>query len=168
MGSIDARIVTVVVNNPEAPMIQKARDFGLNVMVIPHAGMIKAAHEAEIIKQLLYVDFDLVCLAGYMRILSADFIQALDKPIINIHPSLLPSFRGLHAQQQAFDFGVKVTGCTVHLVNEELDAGKILDQRCVRIEKGDTAETLAGRILEVEHELYPDVIGRIASGSIQL
>ena len=131
--------------------------------MIERRGRTREEHDADIIAELRRRDVELVCLAGYMRLLSKDFVQAFENRIVNIHPSLLPDFPGLNVQQQALDAGVKVSGCTVHFVNEDLDAGPIILQRAVEVKDDDTAETLAARILEEEHGAYVDAVRRIVS-----
>lgn len=168
-GRISGSEVAVVISDkPDAPGLQKARERGVETAVIERAGRTRAEHDAEIISELKKRGVELICLAGYMRLLSPDFIGAFPNQIINIHPSLLPSFRGLDAQRQAFDHGVKVTGCTVHFVDEELDNGAIIAQRAVEVRDGDTAETLSARILEQEHELYVEAVAMIAAGKIRI
>jgi phosphoribosylglycinamide formyltransferase 1 len=139
-------------------------------LVIPHIGLTRDEHEEKIIKQIKKnnIEYDLIILAGYMRILSKEFIENLGKPILNIHPSLLPAFPGLNVQKKALDSGVKYTGCTVHLVSEDVDAGRILGQKVVPILDNDTEESLSQRILEQEHILYSEVIGDIIDNKIQI
>jgi phosphoribosylglycinamide formyltransferase-1 len=141
--------------------------LGLKTLVVEKKGRPRAAHDAEIVAALRACGVELVCLAGYMRLLSPEFVAAYRGRILNIHPSLLPAFPGLHAQRQALAHGVKITGCTVHLVDEGLDTGPILAQRAVPILDGDTEDTLAARILEQEHELYvktvADCVSRLPS-----
>jgi len=167
-GDLPVKIVLVIVNNPEAPMIDKARENYIPVAVIPHHQISREEHEEAILRELERIDYDLICLAGYMRILSPNFLRSVKSKIINIHPSLLPSFPGLHAQKQAVDYGVKYSGCTVHVVNEDIDGGKILGQDVVEVKSDDTEETLAARILEKEHQLYPRILFDIAFGNIHL
>ena len=167
-GDLPVKIIRVIINEPDAAMIDKARDNYLTVSVIPHHQLTREEHEKAVLRELESLDLDLICLAGYMRILSPTFIQNIGVPIINIHPSLLPAFPGLNAQKQALDYGVKYSGCTVHLVNEEVDGGKILDQEVVPVLDEDTEATLSARILEKEHELYPKVLFDIAMGNLNL
>jgi phosphoribosylglycinamide formyltransferase 1 len=160
----DSQIAVVISDKPNAAGIEKARAKGVETVVIERKGRTREEHDAEIIAELKHRGVELVCLAGYMRLLSSDFIQAFPDKIINIHPSLLPSFPGLDAQKQAFDHGVKITGCTVHFVNEDLDAGAIILQRAVEVKDGDTVETLSARILEQEHGAYVEAVkGIVAS-----
>lgn len=167
-NKLNAQINAVVINNPDAPMIKKAETNNLTTLVIDNTDLSQGQHEDKILQELSSYEFDLICLAGYMRILSKNFIEVVGAPIINIHPSLLPAFPGLHAQKQALNYGVKVSGCTVHRVTEEVDAGPILGQRCVPVEEDDTVDTLARRILEQEHILYPEIIQKIANGKIPI
>ena len=148
---------------PGAQGLDRARAAGLETVVIPHAGSpTRADYDRRLVEALRQHGVDLVCLAGFMRLLSATFVDAFPNRILNIHPSLLPAFPGLDAQHQAFDHGVTVTGATVHFVNAELDAGPIVLQAAVPVLADDTAETLAARILEVEHRLYPEAIQRVS------
>jgi phosphoribosylglycinamide formyltransferase-1 len=160
----DSEVAVVISDYAAAAGLTKAKEKNIETVVIERAGRKRVEHDAEIISELKKRNVELVCLAGYMRLLSPEFIRAFPNRIVNIHPSLLPSFKGLDAQKQAFDFGVKVTGCTVHLVDEELDHGKIIAQRAVEVRDDDTAETLSARILEQEHELYIESIAKIAAG----
>ena len=145
------------------PASSSARERGLMALAIEANGRKRAEHDAEIISTLQQHHVDLVCLAGYMRLLSPGFVQAFPQRILNIHPSLLPAFPGLHAQQQAFDYGAKVAGCTVHFVDEELDHGVIILQRSVTVTDEDTADSLAAKILVEEHIAYPEAITRVCS-----
>ena len=159
----NSSIAVVISDKPNAAGLEKARVRGVETIVVQRRGRTREEHDAEIIDELRKRDVELVCLAGYMRLLSKDFVQAFADRIVNIHPSLLPSFPGLNVQQQAIDHGVKVSGCTVHFVNEDLDAGPIILQRAVEVKDDDTAETLAARILEEEHGAYVDAVRRIVS-----
>jgi len=159
----NSSIAVVISDKPNAAGLEKARARGVETIVVQRRGRTREEHDAEIIDELRERDVGLVCLAGYMRLLSKDFVQAFADRIVNIHPSLLPSFPGLNVQQQAIDHGVKVSGCTVHFVNEDLDAGPIILQRAVEVKDDDTAETLAARILEEEHGAYVDAVRRIVS-----
>jgi len=162
-GAIPNSDVAIVISDKaDAPGLEKARERGVETVVIERNGRKRQEHDAEIAAKLKEKAVDLVCLAGYMRLLSPQFIKEFPDGIINIHPSLLPAFPGLDAQKQAFDHGVKVTGCTVHFVNEDLDAGKIVLQRAVEVKDDDTAETLAARILDEEHKLYVEAVKRMA------
>ncbi len=160
----DSEVGVVISDKANAAGIEKARERGVETIVIERRGRTREEHDAEMITELRRRDVELVCLAGYMRLLSRDFIHAFENRIINIHPSLLPSFPGLNVQQQAIDHGVKISGCTVHFVNEDLDAGPIILQRAVEVKDDDTAETLAARILEQEHGAYVEAVRRIATG----
>jgi phosphoribosylglycinamide formyltransferase 1 len=161
-GDIPSSEVAVVISDkPDAPGLEKARERGVETLVIERRGRSREEHDAEIIDELQGRDVELICLAGYMRLLSREFVQAFENRILNIHPSLLPSFPGLNVQQQAIDAGVPVSGCTVHFVNEDLDAGPIILQREVEVKDGDTADTLAARILEQEHGAYVEAVRRI-------
>ncbi len=163
-GTIAAEIAVVVANVDGAPGLARARELGLAAVSIPHAGEPgRAAHEAKVLAALGAARVDWVCLAGYMRLLSAGFVAAYPRRILNVHPSLLPAFPGADAQRQAIEHGVKVSGCTVHLVDEGLDSGPIVVQRAVPVLSADTAETLAARILEQEHEAYPEALRRLLS-----
>ena len=160
-GDVPARIVLVASNVEDAPGLAKARELGLPAMSIPHKGVPRREHDEKVVAALREAGADWVCLAGYMRLLSPDFIAAFRQRIVNIHPSLLPAFPGLDAQAQALAHGVKVAGCTVHLVDEGLDSGPIVVQRAVPVLDGDTERTLAARILEAEHQAYPEALRRL-------
>ena len=153
-----AEIAIVISNRPEAPGIEAARQRGLNAQVITSKGKPREQHDAEIVGALKAAGVELVVLAGYMRLLSPWFVQQFPNRIINIHPSLLPAFPGLDAQKQAFDYGVKVSGCTVHFVDEQLDHGAIIVQRTVSVLPTDDDHSLAARILEEEHIAYSEAI----------
>jgi phosphoribosylglycinamide formyltransferase-1 len=157
-------IAVVISNVADAPGLAKAREMGLPTAVFVSKGRKREEHDADVIACLRAHRVDLVCLAGYMRLLSPQFVAAFPNRILNIHPSLLPAFPGLDAQQQAFDYGVKVTGCTVHLVDNELDHGAIVVQRAIPVLDGDDAHSLASRILAEEHIAYTEAIARVASG----
>jgi phosphoribosylglycinamide formyltransferase-1 len=159
----DSEVAVVISDKPDAPGIEKARARGVKTIVIERRGRTREEHDAEIIAELQTREVELVCLAGYMRLLSKGFIDAFENRIVNIHPSLLPSFPGLDAQRQALEAGAKISGCTVHFVNEDLDAGPIILQRTVEVKDDDTAETLAARILEHEHGAYVEAVRRIAA-----
>ena len=159
-----AEIAVVLSNKADAPGLIAARELGLTAHHVPVAGRIAEEHDLEFVAHLHQARIDLVCLAGYMRIISPAFVAAFPNSILNVHPSLLPSFPGLDAQRQALEFGAKVTGCTVHFVDERIDHGVIILQRAVAVEDGDTEETLSGRILAEEHEAYPEAISRVLSG----
>ncbi|HEX7281729.1 MAG TPA: phosphoribosylglycinamide formyltransferase [Vicinamibacterales bacterium] len=161
-GRLDATIAIVISNRADAAGLDHARQAGIETLVISHkAYPSREAYDRVVIQALKDRDVALVCLAGFMRLLSAEFVDAFPDRILNIHPSLLPKYPGLHPQQQALDDGATVSGATVHFVNADLDAGPIVLQRQVPVLPGDNAETLAARILEVEHVLYPDAIARV-------
>ena len=163
-GEIPASEVAVVISDKaEAGGLAKARDRGVETVIIERHGRKRAEHDAEIIAELQKRGVELVCLAGYMRLLSPSFVQAFPNKIVNIHPSLLPSFPGLDAQRQAFEAGVPVTGCTVHYVNEDLDAGEVILQREVPVLPSDTVESLSARILAEEHGAYVEAVRGIAT-----
>lgn len=154
-------IAVVISNKPDAPGLATARNLGLTAVAIPSKGLSREDHDRLIVAELRKHEPDLICLAGYMRLLTPVFIDAFAGRILNIHPSLLPSFPGLDAQKQAFDYGVKITGCTVHYVTEQMDAGPIILQAAVPILPEDTVETLSHRILEQEHRLYSEAIHHV-------
>jgi len=160
-GELDAIIAVVISNKADAPGIESARRRGLKAMVIPSKGVAREEHDRLVVAALEDHKVDLVCLAGYMRLLSPWFIQQFPNRILNIHPSLLPAFPGLDAQQQAFDYGVKVSGCTVHFVDADLDHGAIILQKTVPVLDSDDDHTLAGRILEREHIAYSEAIALV-------
>lgn len=160
----DARISVVISNKPEAPGIATARQRSLNALVIPSKGKPREEHDREVVAALKQHDVELICLAGYMRLLSPWFVQQFPHRILNIHPSLLPAFPGLEAQEQAFAYGVKVSGCTVHFVDEELDHGAIIVQKTVPVLDDDDEHALATRILEQEHLAYTEAIKIILDG----
>ncbi len=153
-GDLNAEICCVLSNVPEAAGMIRAREYGLPVISLPSKGVDRAEYDRRLAETLRPHNPALVCLAGFMRILTAEFLREFRGRVLNIHPALLPSFPGLHAQRQALEHGVKVTGCTVHLVDEGVDTGPILLQRAVEIFGGDSEETLSGRILAEEHQLY--------------
>ena len=159
----DSRIAVVISDKSNAAGLEKARERNIETVVIERRGRSREEHDAEIIAELKHRDVELICLAGYMRLLSCDFINAFPDRIINIHPSLLPAFPGLDAQKQALEHGVKVTGCTVHFVNEALDAGPIILQRAVEVHDDDTVDSLSARILAEEHVAYVDAVKKIVS-----
>jgi phosphoribosylglycinamide formyltransferase-1 len=167
-GKVPARIVLVLSNVADAPGLERARDLGLPTAVLPHRDFRTAtgkldreAHEAAVLQHLDESGAEWICLAGYMRLLSVDFVRRFPRRIVNIHPSLLPAFPGLHAQEQAWEHGVKIAGCTVHLVDEGLDSGPIVLQRSVSVLDTDTAEDLSRRILQEEHDAYPAALQRL-------
>jgi len=164
----DARIVVVISNKPEAGGIETARRLGLNALVIPSKGKGREEHDREVVTALQTREVDLVCLAGYMRLLSPWFVSQFPHRILNIHPSLLPAFPGLEAQEQALAYGVKVTGCTVHFVDKELDHGPIIVQKTVPVLDSDNERALAARILEQEHIAYSEAIGIVLEGRYEI
>ena len=164
----DARIAVVISNKADARGIETARGLGLTALVIPSKGMDRNEHDREVVAALRKHQVDLVCLAGYMRLLSPWFVQEFPRRILNIHPSLLPAFPALEAQEQAFAYGVKVSGCTVHLVDEELDHGPIILQKVVPVLDTDDEHTLAARILEQEHIAYSEAINIILEGNFEI
>lgn len=157
----DSQVAVVISDKPDAAGLEKARERGVETVVIERNGRTRAEHDSEIVDELKRCGVELVCLAGYMRLLSPSFVQAFPNRIINIHPSLLPAFPGLDAQRQAFECGVKITGCTVHFVDELLDHGEVILQKEVEVLVEDTLESLSARILEVEHSLYPEAVRRL-------
>ncbi len=164
----NSEIAVVISDKPEAVGLAKAAERGVESVVIERSGRTREEHDAEIISELSKRGVELVCLAGYMRLLSAEFIRSFPNRIVNIHPSLLPSFPGLDAQKQAFEHGVKITGCTVHLVDENLDNGAIILQKAVEVRDDDTADTLSARILEQEHAAYVEAVRQVASGRLSI
>lgn len=163
-----AEIVVVISNRTDAPGIEAARKRGLNALVIPSQGKPREQHDSEVVAALKGAGAELIVLAGYMRLLSPWFVQQFPNRIINIHPSLLPAFPGLDAQKQAFEYGVKVSGCTVHFVDEQLDHGAIIVQRMVPVLPGDDEHTLADRILEQEHIAYSEAIRILVEGKYEI
>ena len=167
----DAEIAVVISNKPEAAGLEVAQELGLPALAISQEGKgpeARALHDAKMIAALTDYGVELVCLAGYMRIITAAFVEAFPNRILNVHPSLLPAFPGLDAQHQAFEYGTKVAGCTVHFVDEAVDHGVIILQKTVAILDEDTADTLAARILEQEHIAYPEAIARVLSGKYRV
>ncbi|MFZ3217164.1 MAG: phosphoribosylglycinamide formyltransferase [Candidatus Acidiferrales bacterium] len=164
----DAEIALVVSNREGAPGIEKARERGIEARVIPSKGLEREAYDRLVLAALREKKVDLVCLAGYMRLLSPQFVAAFPQRILNIHPSLLPAFPGLESQRQALEHGAKFSGCTVHFVDENLDAGPIVLQACVPIEDADTPETLAERILREEHHIYSQAVRIVLEGRYRI
>lgn len=160
-GSLPAEIAVVISNRADAPGLAAARELGLKAVALPSKGLDREVYDQQLIAALREHNVDWVILAGYMRILSAAFIRAFPSRILNIHPSLLPAFTGLDAQHQAFDYGVKISGCTVHFVDEHLDHGPIVMQAAVEVAGDDDAESLAARILAEEHRIYSESIRRL-------
>ncbi len=163
-----ARIAVVISNRPDAPGVEIARQRGLDARVIPSKGKQREEHDREVVAVLKEKKVELVCLAGYMRLLSAWFVQQFPNRVLNIHPALLPSFPGLEAQKQAFEHGVKVSGCTVHFVDEQLDHGAIIVQKAVPVYDTDDEHTLADRILEQEHIAYSEAIRIVLEGNYDI
>ena len=165
---LGAEIAVVLSNREDAPGLKAAADLKIACHAVPSKGHRREEHDAEMVARLHQHRVDLVCLAGYMRILTPAFTRAFPGRILNVHPSLLPAFPGLDAQAQALEYGARVAGCTVHFVDEEVDHGVVVLQRTVAVEDADTPETLSARILEQEHMAYPDAIGRVLSGQYQV
>jgi len=167
-GKLNAEIGFVFSNKPNAPGLALARQFGFKAESLEMTGLDRAAYDAKVAEMLLNHGVDLVCLAGYMRILSGSFVSKFPSRILNIHPSLLPAFPGLDAQYQALAHGVKVTGCTVHFVDDGLDSGPILLQSPVPVLDNDTVETLSDRILKEEHRIYSEAIAWVSQGGFRI
>ncbi|MCC7033454.1 MAG: phosphoribosylglycinamide formyltransferase [Acidobacteria bacterium] len=164
-GGLDATIAVVISNRPGARGLERARAAGIEAMVLEHGAFAsREAYDRALVEELRRHDVGLVCLAGFMRLLSPVFIDAFPGAILNVHPSLLPSFPGAHAQRQALEHGVKLAGCTVHLVTAELDAGPIVLQAAVPVREDDTEDTLSARILVEEHRLYTEAIALVLEG----
>jgi phosphoribosylglycinamide formyltransferase-1 len=164
-GRLDATIAVVISNRADAPGIEAARRRGLDALVVPSKGRTREEHDREVVAELEKYRVDLVCLAGYMRLLSPWFVEQFPNRILNIHPSLLPAFPGLDAQKQAFEYGVKVSGCTVHFVDTDLDHGAIILQKTVPVLDTDDDHSLAARILEQEHVAYTEAIRIVLEGT---
>jgi len=164
----NARVAVVISNRTDAPGLGNARQRRLNALAIPSKGKPREEHDREVVAALQDNKVDLICLAGYMRLLSPWFVRQFPGKILNIHPSLLPAFPGLEAQQQAFAYGVKVSGCTVHLVDEELDHGAIIVQKTTPVLDSDDEHTLAARILEQEHIAYSEAINIVLEGKFEI
>ncbi len=167
-GRLPAEIAVVISNRGSAPGLQIARERGLNAISLPSKGLDRTVYDQQLTAELKRNKVDFVCLAGYLRLLSAEFIQAFPHQILNIHPSLLPAFPGLDAQHQALAHGVKITGCTVHFVDEQLDSGPIILQAAVPVLDDDTDDSLSARILEQEHRIYSEAIEVVTSGSYHI
>jgi phosphoribosylglycinamide formyltransferase-1 len=164
-GDLDAEVAVVIANRPEARGLETARQRGLNAISIPSKGLDREVYDRMLLEELHKQRVELVLLAGFMRLLSASFIRQFPNRILNIHPSLLPAFPGLDAQQQALEHGVRITGCTVHFVDEQLDAGPIIVQAAVPVLDHDTVESLSARILKEEHRIYSDAIRIVLNGN---
>ena len=167
-GALDAEIAVVIANRAQAPGLEIARNRGLKAICLPSRGLDREVYDRLVVEELQKNQVDLVCLAGYMRLLSAGFIRQFPNRILNIHPSLLPSFPGLDAQHQALAHGVKISGCTVHFVDEELDAGPIILQSAVPVLDDDTAESLSARILREEHRIYSEALSIVLAGKYRI
>jgi phosphoribosylglycinamide formyltransferase-1 len=167
-GALDAEIALVISNRPEARGLETARQRGLNAICIPSRGLDREVYDRAVVDALRENSVELVCLAGFMRLLSAHFVRSFPERILNIHPSLLPAFPGLDAQYQALEHGVKISGCTVHLVDEHLDHGPIVVQAAVPVHDSDTVETLSARILKQEHRIYSEAIRIVLSGRYRI
>lgn len=167
-GRLAAEVAIVISNRPQAGGLEIAENRGLPAKCIPSRGLDRESYDRLLLEELSQWNVDLICLAGYMRLLSASFIRAYPMRILNIHPSLLPAFPGLDAQHQAVAHGVKYSGCTVHFVDEHLDSGPIIRQAVVPVEDEDTAETLSARILQEEHRIYAEAISIVAAGNYRI
>ncbi len=167
-GELGAEIALVFSNVEDAAALQRARQAGIPALFRDHRGRKREEFDAEVVALLRAHGVEIVCLAGYMRLLSPLFVRAFPGRILNVHPALLPSFPGLDAQRQAFEHGVKVSGATVHLVDEGLDSGPIVAQEAVAVLPGDSVETLSARILEAEHRIYPRAVRALALGRVRL
>jgi len=168
IGDIPGEIALVVSNKADAPGLQHAKDRGYNAIFNPSKGKERETFDREVVTELKTAGVEVICLAGFMRLLSAYFIRQYPMSILNIHPSLLPAFPGLHAQEQAWEYGVKVSGCTVHYVDEELDHGPIILQKHVPVLDTDDADTLSNRILEHEHIAYPEALRLVCEDRVQI
>ena len=167
-GDLDAEIAIVISNNPKAQGLTRAQERGLNAVCVRSRAMEREAYDRLVVEKLREANVDLVCLAGFMRLLSSYFVNEYPQRILNIHPSLLPSFPGLEAQLQAIEHGVRHSGCTVHFVDERLDAGPIIAQAAVPVLDGDDEDSLAARILEQEHRTYTEAIRLVLSGKYRI
>ncbi len=167
-GEVPAEIAIVISNRPDAKGLDTARELGLPAVCIPSKGLDREVYDRMVLEELRRRGVELVCLAGFMRLLSAAFIREYPNRILNIHPSLLPAFPGLDAQHQALEHGVRIAGCTVHFVNEDLDAGPILVQAAVPVKDDDTAESLSARILQQEHRIYSEALRIVIGGNYRI
>jgi len=167
-GGIPARIALVISNKPDAPGLKHAEERNYKAICIPSAGIEREAYDRQVVKEMQAARVDIVCLAGFMRLLSTWFVQQYPLRILNIHPSLLPAFPGLHSQREALKWGVKVSGCTVHFVDEELDHGPILLQHAVSVLDDDTEDTLSERILQHEHQIYPEALKLVCEERVRV
>jgi phosphoribosylglycinamide formyltransferase-1 len=167
-GRLQAEIAVVISNRADAAGLEAAKKLGLKAELVPSKGRTREEHDTEVIAALKTAEVELICLAGYMRLLSPAFVRAFPNRILNIHPSLLPAFPGLEAQKQAIAYGVKVSGCTVHFVDEHLDHGPIILQKTVPVLETDDEHSLSARILEQEHVAYSEAIGLVLSGEVEV
>ena len=167
-GKIPARIAVVISNREDAPGLARAREMGLYTRCILSRGREREAFDRDVVETLRKFDVDLVCLAGFMRILSPWFVRQFPQRVLNIHPALLPAFAGADAQKQALEYGVKFSGCTVHIVDEGVDTGPIVCQAVVPVQDDDTVETLSARILKEEHRIYSEAISLLLEGRVQV
>jgi phosphoribosylglycinamide formyltransferase-1 len=167
-GQLEAEVSVVISNVESAAGLAKAQERGIDTLVISHKGRTREEHDRDIVAELKRRDVQLICLAGYMRLLGSFFVRSFENRILNIHPSLLPAFPGVDAQRQALEHGVKITGCTVHLVDEQLDHGPIVLQRAVEVLDDDTVESLSARIIEQEHRIYPEAVARVLNQSFRV
>lgn len=168
-GNIHNAAINVVISNKaDAYALERARNHGINAVFLDPSGYDRTEYDRAILNVLKQYDTDLLLLAGYFRLLGSEIIEAYRNRILNIHPSLLPAFKGLHAQKQAFEYGVKIAGCTVHFVDEGLDSGPIILQSCVHVLPEDTEETLTARILEQEHIIYPEAVKLFVEGKLKI
>ena len=164
----EARVAVVISNVAGVAGLEKAREHGVETVTLDHRGKTREEHDRAMAAELRAREVDLICLAGYMRLLSSWFTREFEGRILNIHPSLLPAFPGLNAQRQAIEYGVKLSGCTVHLVDEELDHGPIVKQAVAPVLPGDTEETLSARILSEEHKIYAEAVALMLSGRFSI
>ena len=167
-GRIDADIAVVISNKPNAAGLERARKRDIPAVCVSSKGLQREEYDRQVVALLREKQVDVVCLAGFMRLVSAYFVAEFRNRILNVHPSLLPSFPGLEAQKQALDYGVKLTGCSVHFVDEHLDAGPIIKQAVVAMNDDDTEETLSARILQEEHRIYTEAINLVLSGKFRI
>ncbi|MFQ5930670.1 MAG: phosphoribosylglycinamide formyltransferase [Acidobacteriota bacterium] len=167
-GEIPGRIAVVISNRPEAPGLKHAQERNYKTICIPSKGLEREAYDRQVVKELKAANVDIICLAGFMRLLSPWFVRQYPNRILNIHPSLLPSFAGLHGQRDALNWGVKISGCSVHFVDEELDHGPIILQHSVPVLDDDTEETLAARILKYEHQIYPQALKLVCEDRVRV
>ncbi|HXF04210.1 MAG TPA: phosphoribosylglycinamide formyltransferase [Blastocatellia bacterium] len=167
-GKVNAEVAVVISNTEKAAGLERAREHGVETLVISHQGLSREEHERRVVAELKKRGVGLVCLAGYMRVLSPYFLSQFPQRVLNIHPSLLPAFPGLEAQRQALEYGVKYTGCTVHFVDEDVDHGPIIAQAVVPVFDDDTVESLSARILSQEHRIYPEAVALVVSGKYKI